>query len=163
MTDDAPTPGERRLAHPPSDRYRAAEAAAAARATAAAGPPRPTSVVRGAAYAGVVALLGALAITVLGGVVTLTVGLVILAAAIGWGSAQALRIGAGSTLDRPRRIRWAVAVALVGVALGQVGLWVYAGTEGGVLPLLDYLDQAFGLVVPVQLVVAPVSAWFGAR
>ena len=48
-------------------------------------------------------------------------------------------------------------------SLGQVGLWVFARSEGGVLPLLDYLGEAFGLVVPVQLVVAsPVSAWVGA-
>ena len=108
-------------------------------------------------------LLGALSITVLGGIVTLTVGLVVLAALIGWGSAQALRIGAGSALGRSRRTWAAVGVALAAVALGQLGLWIYAGIEGGVLPLFDYLDQAFGLVVPVQLIVAPLTAWLSAR
>ena len=49
------------------------------------------------------------------------------------------------------------------VALGQLGLWWYAGTEGGVLPLVDYLAETFGLLVPLQALLAAGFAWWGAR
>jgi hypothetical protein len=167
MTDETPTapptPGERRLAHPPSDRYRAAEDAAAARAAAADGPPRPVSVGRGVTYAVVVGILGAIGITILGGIVTVTSGLVILAAVTGWAVAWALRVGAGPTIAPARRTLAAVLVAFGAVAAGQVGLWSYALSEGGVLPLANYLAEAFGPVVVLQLMVAPLTAWISAR
>lgn len=106
---------------------------------------------------------GAIAITVLGGVVTLTTGLVILAAGIGWSTARALGIGAGATLAPTPRTVIAVVMALGCVSLGQLGLWIYAGVQGGVLPLVDYLDQAFGFVVPAQIAIAPLTAWISAR
>ena len=91
------TPGERRLAHPPSDRYRAAEDAAAAAADA---PDPAASLPRGLAIAvAIAAIVGAVAIVVLGGVLTVTSGLVVVAGATGWGVAAGLRFGAG---DAPR-------------------------------------------------------------
>jgi hypothetical protein len=151
-----PIPGERRLAHPPSDRYRAAELAAQV-------PPRPTSPARGLAYAMVVVVVGALAITVLGGVVTLTGGLLALAAIIGWATARALRTGGGSTIAAGRRASLAVGLALGSVALGQVGLWLFGLTEGGVLPLVEYLGEVFGPLVPAEAIIAVVVAWIAAR
>jgi hypothetical protein len=160
MTDPGiPTPGERRLAHPPSDRFRAAEEAAAA----ALAPVRPVSAGRGLAYAALVVLGGAVAVTILGGVLTLTGGLLVVAALIGWGTAWALRIGAGSTIPRGRRALIAASLALLAVAGGQVGLWLYAGSEGGVLPLLDYLGQTFGPLVPIEAAIAMAVAWVTAR
>jgi hypothetical protein len=149
-------PGERRLAHPPSDRYRAAELAAQA-------PPRPTSPARGLAYAAVVVLVGALAITILGGVVTLTGGLLALAAIIGWATARALRTGGGATIAAGRRVWLAIALALGSVALGQLGIWLYGLTEGGVLPFVEYLGEVFGPLVPAQALIAVVVAWVAAR
>jgi hypothetical protein len=151
-----PIPGERRLAHPPSDRYRAAELAAQA-------PPRPTSAARGLAYAAVVVVVGALAITVLGGVVTLTGGLLALAGIIGWAVAWALRTGAGSAIAAGRRTLLAVALAVASIVLGQLGLWLYGLSEGGVLPFLDYLGEVYGPLVPVQAIIAAVVAWVAAR
>ncbi len=151
-----PIPGERRLAHPPSDRYRAAELAAQA-------APRPTSRARGLAYAAVVVLVGALAITVLGGVVTLTGGLLALAAIIGWATAWALRTGGGTTIAAGRRMSLAIALALGTIALGQLGLWLYGLSEGGVLPFVEYLGEVFGPLVPAQAIVAAVVAWIAAR
>jgi hypothetical protein len=151
-----PIPGERRLAHPPSDRYRAAELAAQA-------PARPTSRARGLAYATVVVVVGALAITVLGGIVTLTGGLLALAAIIGWATAWALRIGGGASIRGRRRAWLAVALALGSIVLGQIGLWLYGLTEGGVLPLVDYLGEVFGPLVPAQAIIAVVVAWVAAR
>ncbi len=155
----APSPGERRLAHPPSDRYRAA---AAASPTAETLDPA-ASVPRGIAIAATVALLGALAIVLLGGVMTVTIGLVIVAGTTGWGVATGLRFGAGGQLQPRRRVVAAVALAVGSVALAQLGLWQYARSEGGVLPPLEYLAEVFGLVVPLQFGAAAVVAWLVAR
>jgi hypothetical protein len=155
-----PAPGERRLAHPPSDRYREAEERAeAARAT----PDPAASVARGVVLAVVVAIVGAVAIVVLGGLLTLTAGLVVVAGATGWGIAAALRFGAGERLPAARRVGIAVALAVAAVLAGQLGLWQYARIEGGVLPPIDYLAEVFGALVPVQFVVAVVAAWLAAR
>ncbi len=63
---------------------------------------------------------------------------------------------------QPRR--WiATALAVIGVALGQLGLWLFARSEGGVLPLVDYLGQTFGPLVPLQLLVAGAVAWWTSR
>ena len=65
--------------------------------------PRPVSPGRGIAYAAIVGVVGALAIVVLGGVLTLTGGLFAVAAVIGYATAWALRIGGGSTIGDRRR------------------------------------------------------------
>ena len=158
MTDQ--TPGERRLAHPPSDRYRAAEEQ---RAAAADAPDPSASLARGAAIAVAVAVLGGAAIVVLGGVLTVTFGLVVVAAAAGWGIATGLRFGAGDHLGARRRVVVAVVLSVGAVVLGQLGLWQYARAEGGVLSLLDYLGEVYGPLVPLQLIVAAVAAWVTAR
>jgi hypothetical protein len=49
------------------------------------------------------------------------------------------------------------------VGLGQIGLWLYARTEGGVLSLPDYLAQVFGGLVPLAFLVAIATAWWRAR
>lgn len=115
------------------------------------------------AIAVVVAIFGAVAIVVLGGMLTLTVGLVVVAGATGWGIAAGLRFGAGDRL-RPRRRIVAAVISVIGaVALGQLGLWQYARIEGGVLPLFEYLAQVFGLLVPLEFAVALIVAWLAAR
>ena len=73
------------------------------------------------------------------------------------------KLGGGAVVPTSSRALLAVVVALVGVALGQLGLWWYAGTEGGVLPLVDYLAETFGLLVPLQALLAAGFAWWGAR
>lgn len=157
------TPGERRLARPPSDRYRAAETAAAEAAAAVAAPDPGASVPRGVAVATVVGIVGAAVITVLGGVFAVSAGLIVAAAAVGWALAVALRVGAGEWLTRSARVRLAVALAVAAIALGQLGLWLYARTEGGVLPPLDYLGQVFGFLVPAEFTAAVIVAWVSAR
>ena len=121
------------------------------------------SVLRGLVFATVAAIGGAAAILVLGGVITLTAGLVVVAAVTGWAVAQALRVGAGQELTGGRRTATAVAIALAAVALGQLLLWLYARTEGGVLPIGDYLGETFGILVPLQAIAAGVAAWVTAR
>lgn len=155
-----PIPGERRLAHPPSDRYREAEEK---RAAAAATPDQAASVARGVAIAVVVAMLGAVAVAALGGLVPLTAGLVVVAGVIGWGVAAGLRFGAGEHIRSGRRVVVALVLALGAVGLGLLGVWQYARIEGGVLAPIDYLAEVFGLLVPLQFAAAALAAWLTAR
>ena len=110
-----------------------------------------------------VAIVGAVAIVVLGGVLTLTLGLLVVAAATGWGVAMGLRFGAGDHLARRRRWVSAVGLSVAAVGLGQLGLWQYARTEGGVLAPLDYLGAVYGPLVPLQFATAAIVAWLTAR
>jgi hypothetical protein len=152
-----PEPGERsggrRLERPPGERYRSDEPPPAEPAPAA-------TPARGVAWAFAVAVAGAVAIAVLAGALNVTVGLLVVAVLIGRYVAMALRAGGA-----PRRGVEALAagLAIFGVALGQLGIWLYARSEGGVLGLLDYLAQTFGWLVPVELAVAAVVAWWSAR
>ena len=57
----------------------------------------------------------------------------------------------------------AVGIAIGSVGLGQLGLWLYARTEGGVLTLPDYLVQTFGVLVPLQAALAMGLSWWIAR
>lgn len=154
---DAPTPGERRLAHPPSDRYRIAEADVSPT------PDPAASRARGVAFAVVAGLAGAAVITFLGGVLAVSAGLLVVAATTGWAVAIGLRLGTGAQIARGRRNRLAPALALAAIALGQAGLWVFARSEGGVLGPLDYLWEVFGAIVPLEFVAASLIAWITAR
>ena len=144
------SPGERRLAYPPSDRYRAAEAVTAAEDPDEEDPN--ASVARGVALATAVGVAGAVAIVVLGGVLTLTEVLLIVAGFTGLGVGLALRWGAGEHLAGRRRLAIALALSLGAVALGQLGLWQYGRVEGGVLGPLDYLVNIAGFfqAAPIQ-------------
>jgi hypothetical protein len=157
-------PGERRLARPPSDRYRESEAALAAAAADSVDAADPdASVARGVAVATAVAIAGAAAIVVLGGVLTLTEVLVVVAGFTGGGVGIALRWGASEHLARRRRVVIALVLALGAVALGQLGLWQYGRSEGGVLGPLDYLGQVYGPLVLIEFAAAGVVAWLAAR
>ncbi len=160
--DRAPdAPGERRLARPPSDRY----------ATTPAAPPHPgpadaadgASPARGIAFAVVVAILGGAVIVLLGGALAVSAGLLVVAVTLGYAVALAVATGARDTLAPPARPWIAVVLAGLGVVLGQVGLWLFARSEGGVLAPLDYLGQTFGALVPLELVLGAVTAWWRAR
>jgi hypothetical protein len=72
-------------------------------------------------------------------------------------------VGAGETLPTGRLVRLAVGLALVAVVLGQLGLWLYARTEGGVLGPFEYLGETFGLLVPLELAAASIAAWLTGR
>jgi hypothetical protein len=100
---------------------------------------------------------------VLGGVLAVSAGLLVVAGVTGWAVAAALRAGAGPHLDRARLGRPALVLATLAVAVGQLGLWLYARSEGGVLGPVDYLAETFGFLVPLQFVVAWVVAWAAAR
>jgi hypothetical protein len=143
-TGSTPEPGERRrLDHPPSDRYAADTTASKtpdATVEAEAGLPARERILRGIA----VGLAGAIAMTILGGPLSITGGLVGAAGLIGWLVGIVVRPG------RPA----AVAIALGSIVLGLLGIWLFAGIEGGVLGPIEYLADVQGLLVPIELVVA---------
>jgi hypothetical protein len=131
-------PGDRRrlLDHPPSDRYGDVPA------TPEPGPARRAS---GPLAAG---LVGAAVIAFLGGPLSVTFGLLGVAAVTGW---------AVGSLARPS-LGLAVGIAVGSVALGLVGVWLFARLEGGVLGLPEYLAEVQGPLVFVELAVAGVIA-----
>jgi hypothetical protein len=167
VTDPAPppSPGERRLDHPPSDRYRDAEsgtgpgAAGGAGATTSDGGSVGRALVAGLGAA----LAGAIGTIILGGALSVSAGLLVVAGVTGWAIAMATRWGVGASVASDRRPWLAVGAAIVSVILGQVGLWLYARTEGGVLTLPDYLGETWGILVPIQAVIVIVTAWWTAR
>ena len=159
-------PGDRRLDRPPSDRYRRAASdgvpgtAGAGTAGAVATPGTP---VRGLAFGTLVGVVGVAIIVALGGALAISAGLLVVAVVIGYAVALATKAGAGATLPRSRRVWVVVTLAVGAVALGQVGLWLYARGEGGVLGLPDYLSTVYGVLVPLQLVAAALAGWWTAR
>jgi hypothetical protein len=164
MDDGRPSdaPGERRLARPSSERY---TAAAPETPPDGAPPntadPRPNTAdpSRGLALAALLAIVGAVIITVAGGLLAITAGLLVIAATLGLAIPMVLAQGTAAA-----RRRWlAPSLALLGVALGQVGLWLVARQEGGTLGLIDYLAETFGFLVPLQLGIAAVVAWWQSR
>lgn len=157
----AAVPGERRLARAPSERYGPAPDRETAVAPAVADPAAAPA--RGIAFGAVAALLGAGVIVVLGGAFAVSAGLLVAAAALGYAVALALLAGAGDTLAKRRRPWIAAGLALGGAVLGQVGLWLYARNEGGVLAPIDYLAEVFGAIVPLELLLAAGVAWWRAR
>ena len=110
-----------------------------------------------------VGLAGAVVTVVLGGALGVSAGLLVVAAATGWAIGTATRVGGGSSVTPTSRPWIAVGIAVAAVVLGQIGLWLYAGTEGGVLSLPDYLGETFGPLVPLQVVSAAAAAWWAAR
>jgi hypothetical protein len=121
------------------------------------------SPLRGLAFGGIAALVGAAAITLAGGLATITAGLLVVAAVVGCAVALAVAYGARTTLRRRTRAAVSVGTALVGVGVGQIGLWLLARGEGGVLPLIEYLGEVFGILVPLQLAIAGLTAWWRSR
>lgn len=109
------------------------------------------------------ALVSAALIVLFGGVLAVSAGLLIVAALTGRAVGLGVVIGAGSSLADTRRVALAIALATGAVVLGQVGLWLYAQTEGGVLSLIDYLGETFGILVPLQVALAAAVAWWSAR
>jgi hypothetical protein len=158
--------GEQRLARPPSERYRSTPAG---KPPAERPPPVPPGATdrlspgRGIAFGAIAALLGAVLIVVLGGAVAVSAGLLVVAAAVGYTVGLATAAGAGDTISKRARPWIAGALAGLGALLGQVGLWLFARAEGGVLAPIDYLGQTFGPLVPLELLLAAGVAWWRAR
>jgi hypothetical protein len=108
-----------------------------------------------------VALGGAALIVVLGGLLSVSAGLLVVAGAIGWLAGRAMSTVA--TLGGRGRRTVAVLLAISSIAAGQVGLWLHSLTQGGALGLADYLAQTWGALVVIETVVAAGTAWWASR
>jgi hypothetical protein len=159
MTDAQrpPDPGERRLDRPPSDRYARPEPEIGTSPAPVGSHWRALSVSAG------VGAVGALATILLGGVLGLSAGLLVVAGATGWGIGAAWVAAGRDAVQASRRLWLTAAVAIGSFVAGQLGLWLNARAEGGVLTLPDYLGQTFGLLVPLQAVLVIGVAWWTAR
>lgn len=163
VDDTPPTnePGERRptrtLDHAPSDRYREVEVV-----EEDAAPPPPAG--RAIVFAVLTAIGGGIAIAIAGGELTITAGLLVIAALLGWVVAVALTIGLGTnrSIGPMARRGTAAIIAGLGVAIGQAGLWLIAREEGGVLAPIDYLADVFGFLVLGEFALAAAVAWWRA-
>ena len=138
MTTPANPPGDRRpvLDRPPSDRYPLPARDDATRAETRGAIDEllvPLGLVVGTA----------LAFVVLGGLLTVTAGLVIAALFAGW--------LIGRLVSPPGR---AAAVAFLAVGLGLLGIWLFGRFEGGVLDPITYLFEVQGPLVVIACLVA---------
>jgi hypothetical protein len=162
----ARSPGERPrrrlLAQAPSDRLYARAGGArrdggAARATqpASAGSA-PRSLALGVAAAAIGAAVHLAAATLL----LWTGALLVVAVVVGILAGMAVALGARRSL-RPAARRWlAVALALAALAFAIGVNWALSGMFLGPL---DYVAQVYGLLVPLQVVLAAVGAVAGSR
>jgi hypothetical protein len=115
-------------------------------------------------FALLAAIVGGIGLAVAGGRLTITAGLVVIAAVLGWVVAIVLTIGLGTnrSMGRTTRRVTAATIAVLGVALGQLGLWLIAREEGGVLAPIDYLADVYGFLVPAEFALAAALAWWRA-
>ena len=104
-----------------------------------------------------VALAGAVLMVFLAGQLAVSSGLVVVAVVMGRFVGVALRTARGA-LNPGRRRALALVIAVAGVGVAQVAIWLYARSEGGVLELVDYLGQTFGPLVLVEILFAAVIA-----
>lgn len=140
-----PEPGERRprLDRAPGERYLAASTPRAATWSTRLAAASPSVAA---------ALFGVLAFTILGGVLTITAGLIVLAAFIGWLT--------GRLISPPPR---AAVVAVATVVAGLLGIWLFGRLEGGVLDPIEYFAEVQGILVPLELAAAGAMAAAASR
>jgi hypothetical protein len=99
----------------------------------------------------------------LAGPLAFSSGLVIAAIFAGRIIGLSAKAGAGRATSNDQRILVALGVTLGWFAATQVVTWLYARGEGGVLPILDYLLQTFGPIVPLVAIASILAAWWSAR
>ncbi|HEX8941005.1 MAG TPA: hypothetical protein VF763_12665 [Candidatus Limnocylindrales bacterium] len=153
-------PGAARLARPPSERYRTA----AADAARSGGRAQRRGSFAAAAWAGCAAgAAGAALFAGLGGPLSLDVGLLVLAAFVGWETGTGVGLGGGTAVGRRTRLGLALGWTAVALTAGQVGLWLWARQEGGALPLPEHLWTVYGVLLPAEYVLALGAAAWAAR
>ena len=104
-----------------------------------------------------VVLVGAALLAVLG-LLDLSLGLIAVAAGIGWSAGYVARPVGGVAA-----VGVAVAAAVASVALGLALRWAWSLAEGGVLGPVDYLAERYGLLTLLLPMAAGVVAAVRAR
>ena len=151
--DPGEVPPRRLLAHAPSERYAASQPArGGGRATGGAG----TAILLGLVAAGIgSAVHVAIAVLFLA-----TGGLLVVAATLGFVVGAVVRYGAGSRMRTDARRVLGMGLAVAAVAVALAANW---GLSGAYLGPIDFLDQVYGLLVPLQVVAAAAGALAGTR
>ncbi len=113
------------------------------------------------------ALAGAGLLTVLGSLLALSAGLLVVAFFVGRFTALAVATAAsparGPTIGRRQLAALSVVLGFVGVLVGQLGLWLVARAQGGTLELAAFLTETYGVLVPAELALAAIGAWWPLR
>jgi hypothetical protein len=147
----------RRLANRPGDRFRRGpsdDGTAVAR-----GSP-----VRAIALGVMGAVIGIAIFLVLAIGFSFTAGLVIVAVFTGRFVGLFVRAGAAGSLASPARALLSIVIFLGALSLVLLITWFAARSEGGVLPLGDYLEQAYGTpIVALEYMLGTLMAWWSAR
>ena len=99
----------------------------------------------------------------LAGPFSFSAGLVVVAIFSGRMIGVATRAGGGSAVTSDRSVVVALLVTLTWFVTAQVLTWLYAQSEGGVLPLVAYLLEVFGPIVPLVAITSVLAAWWSAR
>jgi hypothetical protein len=92
-----------------------------------------------------------------------TAGLIVIAYFMGRIVGSLVKLGGGTAVSSTTRQSIAMLLSIFWIALAQVLIWIVASAEGGVLPVLDYLYQTFGPLVPLEFLIATFAAWWSAR
>ena len=151
----------RHLAEAPSARYGSPDGG-----EIRAGPAPPVGPL---ARASIVAVVGAAVLVMVGAILASTAGLLfvsgITGVTIGLVLASA-RVpgGDGAAALSPRAVTGlAIGLAIASVVVAALGTWLIARQEGGVLGPIDYVLTTFGPFVPGELLIAGLTAAWGAR
>ena len=157
--DPGEVPPRRLLERAPSERFGAGGTGAAS-GPAVAGR-REAGSLPGALLLGLGAAAIAAAIHVASAVLLLaTGGLLVVAATLGFVVGAFVRNGAGSRLGTGARRILGASLALAALAAALAINW---GLSGRYLGPLDYLDQVYGLLVPLQFAAAMAGVLAGTR
>ncbi|MGZ8528155.1 MAG: hypothetical protein ACXWWR_05115 [Candidatus Limnocylindrales bacterium] len=152
-----PSVARRRLERAPGERLRPGSPAGAT--VAAAGSPT-----RAIGMGIVGAIVGVVAFLILAIAYTYTAGLVVVAIFTGRFVGLFVRAGAAGSLAPPARALVAIVIFLAALTVAILTTWLVAGLEGGVLPLDDYLEQAYGTpIVALEFMLGTLMAWWSAR
>jgi hypothetical protein len=106
---------------------------------------------------------GGAAVYALLGQVNLGLGLLAVAAFVGWVVAIAIVWGAGAVRPIPRQPVIAALLGAVAIVVGLLLAWAWSRVEGGVLGPLEYTDQRYGPVAYLEILVAGAVAGLRAR
>ena len=163
MTAGGDDERRRRLDRAPGERYRVAPSGAPGDAETEPPAPDRGSIGRSVAFAIGAALSALVVYAVLAGPFAFTAGLVVVGIFAGRVIGLSARAGGGVAITSDQSVLIAIVTTIGWFVLAQVSAWVFARSEGGVLPIIEFLLDVFGPVVPLVAIASVLAAWWSAR